>query len=53
MIPHTFVLEPGLKIFKIYNGYWYWGRPTITELHMDCGQSFSGFDRISTWRPQD
>jgi len=23
MIPHTFVLEPGLKIFKIYNGYWY------------------------------
>ena len=35
MIPHTFVLEPGLKIFKIYNGYWYWGRPTITELHID------------------
>jgi peroxiredoxin len=25
MIPHTFVLEPGLKIYKIYNGYWYWG----------------------------
>jgi hypothetical protein len=20
MIPHTFVLEPGLKIFSIYNG---------------------------------
>ena len=35
MIPHTFVLEPGLKIYKIYNGYWYWGRPTITELHID------------------
>ena len=35
MIPHTFVLEPGLKIFKIYNGYWYWGRPTMAELHID------------------
>jgi peroxiredoxin len=35
MIPHTFVLEPGLKIFKIYNGYWYWGRPSTAELHLD------------------
>jgi peroxiredoxin len=35
MIPHTLVLEPGLKIFKIYNGYWYWGRPSIGELHQD------------------
>jgi len=35
MIPHTFVLEPGLKIYKIYNGYWYWGRPTTSELHQD------------------
>jgi hypothetical protein len=25
MIPHTFVLEPGLRIFSIYNGYWYLG----------------------------
>ncbi len=35
MIPHTFVLEPGRKIYKIYNGYWYWGRPTTSELHQD------------------
>lgn len=35
MIPHTFVLEPGLKIYKIYNGYWYWGRPSTSELHQD------------------
>ena len=35
MIPHVFVLEPGLKIHRIYNGYWYWGRPTIGELHLD------------------
>ncbi len=35
MIPHTIVLEPGLKIYKIYNGYWYWGRPSMSELHQD------------------
>ena len=35
MIPHTFVLEPGLTISKIYNGYWYWGRPSTAELHAD------------------
>lgn len=35
MIPYTFVLEPGLKIYKIYNGYWYWGRPSVAELHQD------------------
>jgi hypothetical protein len=40
MIPHTFVLEPGLKIFKVYNGYWYWGRPTMTEQHIDLRAVF-------------
>jgi peroxiredoxin len=35
MIPYTLVLEPRLKIFKIYNGYWYWGRPSIEELRHD------------------
>ena len=35
MIPHTLVLEPGLKIFKIYNGYWFFGRPTVEELRLD------------------
>lgn len=35
MIPHTFVLAPGLEIHKIYNGYWYWGRPSTAELHAD------------------
>jgi len=40
MIPHTFVLEPGLIIAKIYNCYWYWGRPTVTELHIDLRAVF-------------
>lgn len=35
MIPYTLVLEPGLKVYKVYNGYHYWGRPTTHELHMD------------------
>jgi len=35
MIPYTLVLEPALKIFKIYSGYWYWGRPSIEELRLD------------------
>jgi len=35
MIPHTLVLEPGLLVHKIYNGYWFWGRPTISELWLD------------------
>jgi len=35
MIPRVIVLEPGLVIFKIYNGYWFFGRPTIEELRQD------------------
>ena len=35
MIPHVIVLEPGLVIHKIYNGYWFFGRPTIEELRQD------------------
>jgi peroxiredoxin len=35
MIPHTLVLEPGLRVFKVYNGYWFFGRPTIEELRLD------------------
>jgi peroxiredoxin len=35
MIPHTFVLKPGLMIHSIYNGYWFWGRPSIADLWRD------------------
>lgn len=35
MIPHTFVLKPGLVIHSVYAGYWFWGRPTTEELHKD------------------
>ena len=35
MVPHTFVCAPGLLISELYNGYWYFGRPTVEELHRD------------------
>jgi peroxiredoxin len=35
MIPHTIVLEPRLVVHKLYNGYWFFGRPTIEELRQD------------------
>jgi peroxiredoxin len=35
MVPHTLVLKPGLVIHSIYNGYWFWGRPTIDDLRRD------------------
>lgn len=33
MIPHTLLLAPGLEIRKVWNGYYYWGRQSVAELH--------------------
>ncbi|WP_051551508.1 hypothetical protein [Nocardioides sp. URHA0020] len=35
MVPHTLVLKPGLVIHSVYNGYWFWGRPSATDLWHD------------------
>jgi len=35
MIPYTLVLKPGLVIFSVYNGYWFWGRPSFEDLRRD------------------
>jgi hypothetical protein len=35
MIPHTLVLEPGLIVSRVYNGYWFFGRPSVEELRQD------------------
>lgn len=40
MIPHTLVLEPGLKVYSIYNGYWFWGRPSTEDLWRDLRAVF-------------
>jgi peroxiredoxin len=39
MIPHTLVLKPGLVIHSVYNGYWFWGRPSNEELRRDLRQA--------------
>ena len=36
MIPHTLVLKPGLVIHSIYNGYWFWGRPSVSIFGTTC-----------------
>jgi hypothetical protein len=41
MIPHTLVLKPGLIIHSIYNGYWFWGRPSIVDLWHDLRAAMS------------
>jgi peroxiredoxin len=35
MVPHTIVLEPSLVVHAIYNGYWFFGRPTMEDLRQD------------------
>ncbi len=34
-IPYTFILDRDLAIHKIYNGWWYLGRPSCEEIRMD------------------
>jgi peroxiredoxin len=34
-VPHTVLLGPGLEIFKVYVGFWFWGRPSIYDLWAD------------------
>ena len=34
-IPCDFVLYPDLTIYKIYNGYYFWGRATTEDLRQD------------------
>jgi len=34
-VPTTFTVFPDLRIHRVYNGYWYWGRPTSEDLRQD------------------
>jgi peroxiredoxin len=34
-VPTAFTLYPDLTIHTTYEGYWFWGRPTIEELRQD------------------
>ena len=39
MVPHTLVVKPGLVIHSLYNGYWFWGRPSIDDLWRDLREA--------------
>ena len=39
MIPHTIVLRPGLTVHRVFNGYYYWGRPSTAELHQELREA--------------
>lgn len=34
-VPRVFVLHPDLTVRAEYDGYWFWGRPTLDELSRD------------------
>jgi hypothetical protein len=34
-VQSTLVLDPGLRVAKIWNGYWSFARPTVEELRHD------------------
>jgi peroxiredoxin len=34
-VPAVFTLFPDRTIHRAYNGYWFWGRPTLEELRAD------------------
>ena len=62
MIPHTLVLEPGLLVYKIYDGYWFFGRPTVEELRQDLRSvlmrcrpdwDISAADKRAAWEKGD
>ncbi len=34
-VPYTFILDRDRTIYKVYNGWWFVGRPTCEEIRMD------------------
>lgn len=49
-IPYTFLLDRDREIYKIYNGWWFLGRPTVEEIRMDFRDLLS---RRDDWFYQD
>ena len=52
-IPYTFVLDRDRSIYKIYDGWWYVGRPTVEELRMDLRTLMQRRDDYSYKREWD
>jgi peroxiredoxin len=51
MIPHTILLAPGLEIRRVWSGYYYWGRPSTSELHAELRELTRDIRR--DWDPTD
>ena len=43
-VPHTLILGPKLEIFKIYCGFWFFGRPSVYDLWADLRELRKTFD---------
>jgi peroxiredoxin len=43
-VPHTVVLGPNLEIFKVYVGFWFFGRPSVYDLWSDLRELRMKFD---------
>jgi peroxiredoxin len=43
-VPHTVILGPNLEIFKIYCGFWFYGRPSVYDLWADLRELRMKFD---------
>ena len=48
-VPTVFTLHPDLRIHRVYNGYWFWGRPTLEELRRDLREISR--EIRSAWEP--
>lgn len=46
-LPYTFVLKPNLEIYKVYNGWYFVGRPTLEELRQDLREIMRQMDYYS------
>lgn len=38
-LPAVLVCDPDLRVRKVYDGYWMWGRPTLAELWTDLREA--------------
>lgn len=48
-VPTCVLLAPDLTVHASYNGYWYWGRPTMDELRRDFRKITRGLH--DDWEP--
>lgn len=48
--PYTFILHPDLKVHKVYDGWFFVGRPTVDDLLKDLNEVMSG---LKGWKYED